>query len=293
MPNPAVIGVAVYTAWKLGYFDSWWDSTKPPTPEDLNPEILRDVLAKYGKKKGCSQFNPCPLHQKCVRGVCVDENSEPLGMMGEGRMCEECGTAHEGSCGSMGEERMLNEEVPQWVKDCCEGRGKYKVKNQECCNIYQSMTRDFDPLSPPYPPLGNEPMGPLGREMGPFKPPFDVDRDLDLMESNKKYKNMKLTRVKSLIKEQLRRLKEQDMGSDEQQPSLNPNFINNMESLYARKGCTGLMKKSEFFQTKLDRVSQRTGAGMPAWANQLDLKIDHITTMMSQMGCDDDTPTMV
>ena len=107
---------------------------------------------------------------------------------------------------------------------------------------------------------------------------------------------MNLKNVKYLIKEQLRRLREQDMDMPQdvqQQPSLNPNFINNMESLYARKGCTGLMKKSEFFQTKLDRVSQRTGAGMPAWANQLDLKIDHITTMMSQMGCDDDTPTMV
>jgi len=109
---------------------------------------------------------------------------------------------------------------------------------------------------------------------------------------------MNLKNVKYLIKEQLRRLREQDSDTPttgfEQQPGgLNPNFINNMESLYARKGCTGLMKKSEFFQTKLDRVSQRTGAGMPAWASQLDMKINHITTMMSQMGCDDDTPTMV
>ncbi len=266
MPHPVGIAVAVYVAWELGYFDGWGWSTRPPKPEDLDPETLRDVMAKYGDDDP-QEKDPFAPRYTDIR----TENNNP--------------------------KRQLNEEVPQWVIDCCEKR-----KDRQCCDIYQSMTRDFDPLSPPNPSLGNEPMGPLGREKFPkgWVPPgpFNPFGESQIREADYKYKNnrnMKLTRVKYLIKEQIKRLNEQNDGfePEPQQPSLNPNFINNMESLYARKGCKGLMKKSEFFQTKLDRVSQRTGAGMPAWANQLDLKINHITTMMSQMGCDDDTPTMV
>lgn len=226
MPNPALIGVAVYTAWKLGYFDSWWDSTKPPTPEDLNPEILRDVLAKYG-----NGGSPGPTYPEMPD--------------------------------FMREERMLNED---WIDTCCAKWG-----HKECCDIKKEREG-------------------RSREMGPFKPPFDVDRDLDLMESNKKYRNMKLTRVKSLIKEQIRRLNEQ---AEPTPAAPKPAFYNNMERVFASKGCKGLMKKQDIFRIKQQRVQQRTGAGASNWSDMLQLKIDHITTMMSQMGCDDDTPTMV
>jgi len=123
---------------------------------------------------------------------------------------------------------------------------------------------------------------------------------------------MRLKHVKFAIKEEINRLNRRRLVNEDvpssidtvsdiptntvQTPSgLNPNFINNMESLYASKGCAGLMKKSEHFVQKMDKVSHRTGAGAPAWAGQLEMKIDHIATMLDQMGCNDDTsqPTMV
>ena len=30
---------------------------------------------------------------------------------------------------------MINEEVPQWVHDCCHGTGKFKYKNMSCCEL--------------------------------------------------------------------------------------------------------------------------------------------------------------
>ncbi len=65
MPHPAILGAAIYTAWQLGYFDDWGWSTKPPTPEDLDQETIRDVMAKYGDGAGMPDasgkagFDPC------------------------------------------------------------------------------------------------------------------------------------------------------------------------------------------------------------------------------------------
>ena len=88
---------------------------------------------------------------------------------------------------------------------------------------------------------------------------------------------MDLKKVKYLIKEQLRILNEQEMLTPK------PAFYDNMESIYASKGCTGLEKRKKHFEKKKAKVLMRTGQGAASWAEMLQMKIDHVDSMLQQL----------
>ena len=182
MPHPVAVGVAVYTAWQLGYFDSWWDSTKPPTPEELDPETLRDVMAKYSDDGENRPVHPDDLEAKAGFDPCQCCDSD--GTEHCCRVCDDMKT-------NIREMEMINED---WVDKCCT-----QWNHSECCRIKKEREG-------------------RSKEMGPFKPPFDVDRDLMELRKNKYKKTMKSSRLKEAIKKELNKLYERKEQLNELAP---------------------------------------------------------------------------
>ncbi len=282
MPHPALVIPAIYVAWQLGYFDDWGWSTKPPTPEDLDPETIRDVVAKFGKKRGCSQFNPCPLHQKCVKGNCVPDNTiEPLGMYDGG------GMPPKNSMNLRESNIMAKQQLNEWsglLPYIINTRGWWDFLNTYNQAAEAGLVRPGNPEEMSPDELSREVENSGDRQLmsiwGKIAEIIKRIGQGDGMYENKRFKtnkNMNLTKVKYLIKEQLRILNEQESLTPK------PAFYDNMEALYASKGCTGLEKRQKRFEMKKTKVLARTGQGAASWAEMLQMKIDHIDSMLQQL----------
>jgi hypothetical protein len=74
--------------------------------------------------------------------------------------------------------------------------------------------------------------------------------------------------------------------------AVNATFKNNMENLYASKGCTGLKKKLGQLNNKLSKVQTRTGAGAGNWSDQVKARVTHLDSMMQNLGCNTPGPSI-